>query len=117
MGIISSIMNYDYCITQKIYIYYNDNKFSVFDLSKDYRYYNLHYDEDKDDYEEKMLDYKQLILRPQTVPVVLFENNKFNKFLSEKKYKTLIEKNITNSGKTFQNVVQIIKCEERKTRV
>ena len=92
-------MGCDYYIVKYLNIYYNDTDYLAVELERERGYYNFQYDEDSDDYDDKMNEYIKDCLTPQITPIIIYSNNSFNKVSSETKYKILIENEINNYGK------------------
>jgi chromosomal replication initiation ATPase DnaA len=74
------------------------------------------YDEDEGDYEAKTKKYNDLMLTPQTKPVVVFANNQFTKSHFEQKYKRKIDDKLNECGKQWCDIVKVVKLEERFER-
>jgi len=110
-------MGCDYYITKVLQIYYNETEFFEFVLDKEKGYFNYdNFDEDDDNYEENVKSYIKSVLTPQTQPIILYNNGKFNKPNTEKKYKVLIEFLLTDNKKEWSDIIKIIKVEERFER-
>ncbi len=106
-------MGCDYYIVKNLNIYYNDNDYLVVELNREKGYYNFEYDDDEDDYEDKVNEYIKFCLTPEMKPIIIYVNNCFNKVNFEIKYKTLIENEINKYGKKWCEITKIIKVEER----
>ena len=105
------IMGCDYYILKILHIYYNDNDYLEVELDKIRCYYEDMYDEDEEDYEEKMNEYIKNTLTPRMKPIIIY-NNRANQW-NEIKYKTLVENEINKHGKTWNEIIKIIKVEVR----
>jgi hypothetical protein len=88
----------------------------VFELEKERGYYNFQYDEDSDDYDDKINEYIKYCLTSEMKPIIIYCNNSFNKVNSETKYKILIENEINNYGKKWCEITKIIKVKQRFKR-
>jgi hypothetical protein len=104
-------MGCDYYILKILHIYYNDNDYLEVELDKIRCYYEDMYDEDEEDYEEKMNEYIKNTLTPRMKPIIIY-NNRANQW-NEIKYKTLVENEINKHGKTWNEIIKIIKVEVR----
>ena len=112
-------MGCDYYIIRVLHIYYNDdnnndNNYLEFELEREKRYfcYDL-YDEDDDNYDEMINDYKKNILIVKTKPIIIYNNNSFNKLSCEYKYKNYVEYEINAINKTWSDITKIIKVEKK----
>jgi len=110
-------MGCDYYILKLLRIYYKENEYLETELDREKGYYDdCQFDEDADDYEEKLNEYIQQMLTPRIEPIIIYSNGKFNKSSCESKYKTLIENIITKDNKQWCEITKIIKVEERRER-
>jgi len=116
-------MGCDYYIIRFLHIYYNDNdndndndylEFEV-DREKGYYYYD-DYDEDDENYDEMVNEYKKNILTVKMKPIIIYNNNNFNKLSSEHKYKNVVEYEMNAIDKKWCDVTKIIKIEKRFER-
>ena len=94
-------------------IYYNETDHWKLILEKKDLYHYIHGDEDDPLYEEQILKDRKRHLDVYTNPIMIYNNNIFIKPLCEVKYKHLIDKFITKYGKTWSNIIRIVKVEER----
>lgn len=113
--LVTYIMGCDYYIRKILRIYLDDDHLN-FILDSESGYYNILYDEDEEDYEIKVAKYIKQCLTVKTEPIIIYNNNKFNKLTSETKYKSMVEQFINDCGKTFSDITKIIKVEERFER-
>ena len=104
-------MGCDYYIQKVLRIYFND-EFLSFEVDRERGYFNYMSDEDD---ETKMDEYIKHVLTPKTEPIIIY-NNGFNKPTSEKKYKSIIERLLNDSGKSWSEITKIIKIEVRYER-
>jgi hypothetical protein len=109
-------MGCDYYIVKSLYIYYDNDKCWICSLSTERGYYYFNYDEDADDYEYKRIKYIDTCLTPQMKPIVIYENDSFNKEIFETKYKTLIENEMNKCDIKWSDVNKIMKMEDRYER-
>jgi hypothetical protein len=110
-------MGCDYYILKLLQIYYNDNDFLEIELDRERGYYDdFQFDEDADDYDEKINEHIQQILIPKVDPIIIYKNNAFNKSSCESKYKTLVENKLKKYDKKWEEIIKIIKVEERHER-
>jgi hypothetical protein len=110
-------MGCDFYILKVLRIYYNDDQYLEVEVNREKGYYDdYQFDEDSDDYEDLLNNYIEFVLTPKTEPIVIYKNGKFNKSSCELKYKTLVEAEIHKHGKQWNNIVRVIKIEERRER-
>jgi|LauGreStaDraftv2_3_1035109.scaffolds.fasta_scaffold69441_2 hypothetical protein len=114
-------MGCDYYIDKTLYIFYhNENNsnsdFSTIELSHDKGYfYYPNLDEDDIDYDKIIEKSINDQLTSNMKPIILYSNNVFTDVKYEKKYKTLIESNMTK-GKKWEDIKEIKKKESRYER-
>jgi len=109
-------MGCDYYITKQLVIYFDDVYSCSVVLETDRCYYSWSYDEDEIDYEKKVSEYKKRVLTPVMNPIVIYEDHRFKTATLESKYKKLIEDELLERGKKWDEIVQIVKEEERYER-
>jgi len=110
-------MGCDYYITKVLQIYYSETEIVEYELERERGYFNYNnFDEDDDNYEEDIKSYINSVLTPQTKPIILYNNSNFNKPITEKKYKTLVEFLLREHKKSWADIIKIIKVEERFER-
>lgn len=111
-------MGCDYYILHVLRIYYNENNYDYLsiELERQRGYYSYEYDEDEEDYETKVNAYIKTCLTPQMGPIVIYDHNKFCQSRFEPKYKSMIEDEMNNYGKTWSQITKIIKVESRFER-
>lgn len=110
-------MGCDYYIMKVLHIYYDYNKFFSIELERIRQYYiDLKIDSDEDDYEEKINEYYKSTLTPEMKPILIYENNNFIKLSFDTKYRHIIEDELYERGKQWNEIIKIIKVEERSKR-
>jgi hypothetical protein len=111
-------MGCDYYISIILRIYYDDSDYFNIELRRLGGYYSddIGIDEDDNEYEEKLSEYFKDILTPKMKPIIIYENNNFNKSSSEIKYKKLVEDKIKECNKKWSEITKIIKMETRFER-
>jgi len=112
-------MGCDYYIDKDLHIYYNNDVIISFvNLEHETGYYlfGSSLDEDEDGYETEFARYIQKTLEPRMEPILIYDNNSFQKLSFENKYKTRIERELNALNKTFDDVSQIVKIETRYER-
>jgi len=110
-------MGCDYYILKFLRIHYSDVDYLEIELGRERGYYDdLQFDEDADDYEEKVNEHIKEVLTPKEAPITIYINNSFNKSSCESKYKTLIEDELNDHDKQRSDVIKVIKVEERRER-
>jgi hypothetical protein len=105
-------MGCDYYILIVLRIYC-ENYFLDIELTRERGYYYYNFDEDEEDYEDKVSNYINNILTPKMNPIVLYDNNNFLKPSFETKYKTIIDNQINKNNVRWSDIRKIIKLEER----
>jgi hypothetical protein len=111
-------MGCDYYIIKVLHIYYrvneNEDNYLEVEINRERCYYDdYQFDEDSDDYDDNLNKYIEDLLLPKAVPIVIYNNNKFNKSSCECKYKTLVENEVAKYGKKWCEVTKIVKVEKR----
>lgn len=106
-------MGCDYYIIKALCVYYNENGYLHIELDRERGYFDINLDEDSDDYEEKVDEYIRDCLTPKMAPITIYNNGVFNKSVSETKYKSMIENKINEAGKTWSDIIKVIKTEYR----
>lgn len=112
-------MGCDYYIIKLLRIYYNDsgNDYLELEIHRERGYFDdYQFDEDADDFEDKLNDHIKEVLTPKVEPIVIYSNNRFNKSSCESKYKTRVENEINKDGKNWSDLNKIVKVEERRER-
>jgi hypothetical protein len=125
-------MGCDYYIEKLLRIYYNignesnnetnstnstnniTNNYLDIELTKEKGYFNDDFfDEDEEDYEEKITEFRQKCLIPSIEPITIYKKNFFIKPLFETKYKNLIENEINKNNVKWTYITIVLKLEER----
>lgn len=109
-------MGCDYYILKVLHIYYNDTEYLDLEYNRQRCYYYYSYDEDEENYEEKVSEYINDILTPKMKPIVLYEKNRFIQLSFETKYKTMVDHEIKKNNMTWGHIHKIVKVEERYER-
>jgi len=94
-------------------IYYNETEHWKMIIEKKDLYHHISGDEDDPLYEEQILKDRKRHLDVYTTPIMIYNNNIFIKSLCELKYKRLIDNFISKYGKTWSDIIRIVKVEER----
>jgi hypothetical protein len=109
-------MGCDFYIVKSLQICLNDERYLYVVLERERGYYSWDYDEDEEDYDEKVKAYKARQLTPTMKPIVVYENHGFRQSSLETKYKTLVEETIKDQGREWSDIVNVVKVEERYER-
>jgi hypothetical protein len=110
-------MGCDYYILKLLHIYYSETEYVEVELDRERGYYDdLQFDEDADDFDEKICEYMEEVLKPTIDPIVIYSNNNFNKSSCKSKYESLVTSEINKNNKTWNEIKKIIKVEERRER-
>jgi chromosomal replication initiation ATPase DnaA len=70
-------------------------------------------DSDQDGYNKEYDEYIKYKLTPHMQPIIIYINDTFVKPAFENKYKQLVEDNIKEYNKTWNDITKIMKVEER----
>lgn len=112
----SDEVEYFYIVT-KLRAYYGGEDTDTFDVVLDKvahpSYPGRHVDLDDSNYEEKVDIIRKRYLEVYTKPITVYEDQKFNKPLCEAKYKPLVQNLASKNGKKWEDIVKIVKMEER----
>lgn len=90
-------MGCDYYVVKCLCVYFNDIDNLRVELQRE-RGYFFEYDKDDDDYEAKLNEHIKKCLTPKE-PIIIYNNNKFNKSTFEISYKSIVENKINGAGK------------------
>ena len=108
-------MGCDFYIIKLLRIYCSESVFIEIELDRERGYYDdSQFDEDADDFDEKLHDHIRQLLTPKVDPITIYNNNSWNKSSCEVKYKERIVDEITKHDKQWSDVVKVIKVEERR---
>lgn len=110
-------MGCDYYILKVLKIFFNDNDKDYLEVELDRKrgYYEYDkYDEDEEDYQEKMNEYIKITLTPRMKPILIYNNNSFNTSTFEIKYKTTVENELHDYDKKWSEITKIVKVEVRR---
>jgi hypothetical protein len=111
-------MGCDYYICKDLYIYYlNENIPSLIELSREHGYfYYPNLDSDDEEYEKINNKYIREQLKPSMKPVTIYENGIFTSEYLEDKYKSLIQNELNNYKKKWEDIKIVQKKETRYER-
>jgi len=112
-------MECDYYIDKNLYIYDFDKiVFTSINLEHNRGYYSFYpsLDEDEDGYENEYKEYVKSILEPSMNPILIYNNNSFTKIAYEIKYEKLIYYNLQICNMSWNDVLKIVKVENRYER-
>jgi hypothetical protein len=96
-------------------VFFRGEDTDYLDLVLDKKVYKFYYYADPDDlnYEEEVKKQRNIRLIVYTQPITIYETPNFNKPLCEEKYRNLVQDLTTKNGKTWEDIVKIVKLEER----
>ena len=96
-------------------VYYRGLDTDYFDLVLEKKVFKFCHDVDPDDtnYEDKVEKIRNMRLTVYTEPIIIYEPPHFNKPLCEEKYRNLVQDLTTKNGKKWEDIVKIVKLEER----
>lgn len=85
------------------------------DLVLDKKVFKFYHYADPDDlnYEEEVKRLLNVRLTVYTPPITIYETPNFNKPLCEEKYRSIVQDLTTKNGKTWEDIVKIVKMEDR----
>lgn len=85
-------MGADFYILKVLKIYYSNSEYEdTIEISRERGDYDYEqFDEDEDDYDEKIKAYVSEMLVPRMNPIIIYDNKTFNKPSSKLKYKRMI---------------------------
>jgi len=109
-------MGCDYYIAKVLYIYCKCDKDYCVELYRDRGYYYCDLDTDNADNATKVMEYKKRMLTPGIPPMVLYDNGSFKNVHYENKYSYLVNYEIAKYHKNWNDIVKIVKVEERYER-
>ena len=108
-------MGCDYYIRKALTILLDDILLDI-ELELERGYFDWDFDKEEETYEQKVEEYKVKALTPRMEPIVIYENQMFRNSIFETKYKTIVENEIKRANKQWNDIVEIIKIEERYKR-
>ena len=96
-------------------VYYRGEDTYYLDLVLDKKVFKFCHDVDPDDsnYEEIVEKFRNMRLTVYKQPITIYETPNFNKPLCEEKYRNLVQDLTTKNGKKWEDIVKIVKMEER----
>lgn len=117
------VMGYDYYVEKNLYIYYKDNSIQSLNVKKDKRYYyeldrdrelNISSTDSCNEIREKLKKYHLEYVEP---PVLVYSNNSFTNAELSKRYKMILEYEMTNHDyKKWDDIKDVVLMEERYQR-
>jgi len=105
-----------YYVLSLLRVHFRGEDTDHLDLVLDKRVLKFCYDSaDPDDsnYEEIVEKIRNMRLTVYAQPITIYETPNFNKPLCEEKYKPLVQDLASKNGKTWEDIVKIVKLEER----
>jgi hypothetical protein len=110
-------MECDYYIDKNLYIYYDNNDYTLFNLRRIKGYYNLDFlYQNAYNYDKQLEEYKKEILNVYTEPIIIYNNNSFTKLNFYNKYEHIISLLLEREKKEWNEIKEVIKIEERYVR-
>lgn len=96
-------------------VFFRGEDTDYLDLVLDKKVYKFYYYADPDDlnYEEEVKRQRNVRLTVLTQPITIYETPNFNKPLCDEKYRNLVQDLTIKNGKTWEDIVKIVKREER----
>ena len=96
-------------------VFFRGEDTDYLDLVLDKKVYKFYYYADPDDlnYEEEVKRQRNIRLTVLTQPITIYETPNFNKPLCDEKYRNLVQDLTIKNGKTWEDIVKIVKREER----
>ena len=96
-------------------VFFRGEDTDYLDLVLDKKVFKFYHYADPDDlnYEEEVKRLRNVRLTVYTPPITIYETPNFNKPLCEEKYRNLVQDLTTKNGKTWEDIVKIVKMEDR----
>ena len=96
-------------------VFFRGEDTDYLDLVLDKKVFKFYHYADPDDlnYEEEVKRMLNVRLTVYTPPITIYETPNFNKPLCEEKYRNLVQDLTTKNGKTWEDIVKIVKMEDR----
>lgn len=96
-------------------VFFRGEDTDYLDLVLDKKVFKFYHYADPDDlnYEEEVKRMLNMRLTVYTPPITIYETPNFNKPLCEEKYRNLVQDLTTKNGKTWDDIVKIVKMEDR----
>jgi len=96
-------------------VFFRGEDTDYLDLVLDKKVFKFYHYADQDDlnYEEEVKRLLNVRLTVYTPPITIYETPNFNKPLCEEKYRNLVQDLTTKNGKTWEDIVKIVKMEDR----
>lgn len=95
-------------------IYYNETEYLHLVIKATTGYFYCYYDEDDIMYDAEVIEDRKRALIVRKKPILIYvKETGFNKPLCEKKYKDDVENYILKYGKTWDDVMKIVKVEKK----
>lgn len=111
-------MGCDYYILKKLHIYYAEQEYLDIEVKLERGYFQYDGDIDSDDEtaDQQVNEYIQYILTPKMKPILIYDGQKWNKKETENKYKSLLDNTLKENNVLWEQIIKIIKLEERRER-
>lgn len=96
-------------------VFFRGEDTDYLDLVLDKKVFKFYHYADQDDlnYEEEVKRLLNVRLTVYTPTITIYETPNFNKPLCEEKYRNLVQDLTTKNGKTWEDIVKIVKMEDR----
>lgn len=109
-------MGCDFFISKKLNIFYKNNGEHTsieLDKKKGYFFYPYFLDQNEENYQEKVMKYRSNQLRPDTPPIIIYEDDRFKRDYYKDKYTMIVEFYLNRENKEWKDVKRIVKFEDR----
>jgi len=108
------MVNDSYCTLDILNIYYNETEHLHLVINATTGYFHYYGDEDDIMYEAGIIEERKRCLTVRKRPILIYvKETGFCKPLCEEKYKVNVENYILKYGKTWEDVMKIIKVEKK----
>jgi hypothetical protein len=106
--------NDSYYTLDVLIIYYNETEYLHLVIKTTTGYFYCYCDEDDIMYDAEVIEDRKRALIVRKKPILIYvKETGFNKPLCEKKYKAMVENYILQYGKTWEDVMKIVKVEKK----
>ena len=94
-------------------IYYDEKSYLDLVLKCDEQKFYCYADEDDTFYEMEVIESRKRALSSYKKSIIIYDKPNFNKLLCETKYKHRVEELINECDKKWEDIIRIVKVEER----
>jgi hypothetical protein len=107
-------LNDSYYTLDVLNIYYNETEYLHLVIKATTGYFHCYCDEDDIMYDAEVIEDRKRSLIVRKKPILIYvKDTGFSKPLCENKYKTIVESYIIKYGKTWEDIMKIVKVEKK----